>query len=209
MDPDLLIAALGSIPHDPSCFLCGNQDHLAPSCPWLDVIRQDAFKSCLILKLLNPKSPKGAPHGNNPLQCVCALTDSLSGADDIHSDDSTVVHDNTTSDDDAFAWPAPDFLVSPPIDLHLSIGEGQPDVCGGASGGGTVSGPPLPSTGESGPGALPSGVTLPIPPLSTAPDPGLPVPTFGSMPINLTFQIEFLDFLNLQVASMLEDYFAS
>jgi hypothetical protein len=108
MDPDLLIAALGSAPRDPSCFLCGNPDHLAPACPRLEVIRQDAFKSRLILKLLKPAGPPGAPRGNIPPKRLHALTDGLSD-DDTRSDDSTVAHDNATSDDDAFASPSPDF----------------------------------------------------------------------------------------------------
>jgi hypothetical protein len=66
-------------------------------------------------------------------------------------------------------------LVSPPLDLHLSIGEGLSDACGAASGGADESVPPLPSAVESGPEVLLSGVLLPDPPLSSAPDPG-PIP---------------------------------
>jgi DNA-binding transcriptional MerR regulator len=108
MDPDLLVAALGSVPRDTSCFLCGNPDHLATVCPRLDAIRQDAFKSRLVLGLLKPKLPQGAPRGARSTRRVRALTNGGSD-DDTHSDDSTVAHDNVADDPDDFASPAPDF----------------------------------------------------------------------------------------------------
>jgi hypothetical protein len=93
------------------------------------------------------------------------------------------------------------------MDLHLSIGEGQSDASGAAFRGVNKLVPPLPSTGESGPGAVPHGETSSISLLPSAPDPGLPKPPLGSMPIDLIFQIVFLNFLNLQVKSVSDDRF--
>jgi hypothetical protein len=75
--------------------------------------------------------------------------------------------------------------VSPPIALHLSIGEGQSDASRAAAGGVNKLVPLLPSAGESGQEAVPCGETSSVSLLPSAPDPGLPKPPLGSMPIHL------------------------
>jgi hypothetical protein len=81
------------------------------------------------------------------------------------------------------------------MDLHLSIGEGQSDASGAASGGVNKLVPPLPSAGESGQGAVPHGKTSSVSLLPSAPALGYPNPLLGLCLLIQPFRLCFLPFL--------------
>ena len=91
---------------------------VGPGWPCLPVIRDDAFKRRLILKLLSPIDTPTRSGGTGPPKKIRALTSdtaqvralaSANAEDDAQSDTSTVLHDNHSNEDLAHDVPTSDF----------------------------------------------------------------------------------------------------
>jgi hypothetical protein len=95
------------------------------------------------------------------------------------------------------------------MDLHLSIGEGQSDASGAASGGVNKLVPPLPSAGESGQGAVLRGETSSVSLLPSAPALGYPNPLLGLCLLIQPFRLCFLPFLIYRLNLYQKTVFAS
>ena len=113
-DDALLVAALSS--GACSCFLCGNPDHLVPTCPRFSAIQADPYARRALARLFTDKqSDTNTPSSGNSqpkrVRAILADDDAVPGPEDNDRDSGMdTLLDSGAAPDSVFPGSGPDFL---------------------------------------------------------------------------------------------------